>query len=134
MAYVIFLVGAVLFVVSNARRRQRAIPIREAPTNATVEFVETLGRLAHRRGEPGRLAEQRIRYLLASIRTELDVQADPASDEWIRQVAERSGVSTPDVAALGEAILMVRRSDSVSTEHLQILDRRIQTFRSARAQ
>lgn len=132
-AYLVLLVGVVLFLIVKARRRQRVIPVIEPPENATVEFVTTLGRLAHRRGNAETMARRRVTYLLASIRGRLDVSADPHTDAWIQQVAARSGVQQADVAALSDTIASIRTADSVSENQLEELDRQIQTFRHARS-
>lgn len=132
-AYVALFVGVVLFVLVKVRRRQRAIPVIEPPENAMVEFVTTLGRLAHRRGDPDTMARRRITYLQASIREQLAVNAEPAGDVWIRRVAARAGVSKETVVALAEIIRTVREADTISEDQLMVLDRRIQAFREARS-
>lgn len=131
-AYVVLLVGVVLFVLVKARRRQRAIPVIEPPENATVDLVTTLGRLAHRRGDPDTVARRRITYLEASVREQLDVQAEPGTSTWIRRVAARAGVPEEDVAALAETIRAIRGADTITEPQLKMLDRQIQAFREAR--
>ncbi len=132
-AYIVLLVGIVLFLLVKARRRQRAIPVIEPPTNATVDFVTTLGRLAHRRGDADTVARRRVTYLLASIRNRLDVTADPHTTEWTQRVAERAGVDRDTVAALRTALVAVQTPEEVSASQLERLDRRIQAFQEARA-
>jgi len=131
-AYIVLMLGVVLFVVVKARRRQRVIPVIEPPDNATAEFVTTLGHLAHRRGDAETVARRRVTYVLASIRDRLDVTTDPASEDWIEQVTARSGVSRDDVAALAHSIATLRAADAVSDAQLKTLDRRLQAFREAR--
>jgi hypothetical protein len=131
-AYIVLIMGVVFFLLVKARRRQRVIPVIEPPDNATVDFVTTLGRLAHRRGDAEPVARRRVTYLLASLRARLDVTADPASEDWIEQVTARSGVSRDDVTALADSISAIRNTEAVSNEQLKTLDRRIQAFRDAR--
>jgi hypothetical protein len=131
-AYVVAIVGVLLFLLVHARRRQRVIPEIDAPENKTLDFVDTLGRLAHRRGDADTVARRRVTYLLASVRDRLGVSDDPESDGWVRQVAARSGVPRDDVTALADVMAAVRATDAVSEEMLKTLDRRIQAFREAR--
>lgn len=131
-AYVILVLGVVLFLLTNARRRQRAIPVVEPPTNAALEFVETLGRLAHRQGDATKMARRRVTYLLAFVRERVSVQADPEEEEaWIEEMVDRTSLPRDDIAALAHSIRTVRMVDSVSDEQLQALDRRIQRVRDA---
>jgi hypothetical protein len=132
-AYVVLLVGGVLFFVVKARRRQRVIPVIDPPSNATVDFVTTLGRLAHRRGNAETVAQRRVTYLLASIRERLDVTAEPLHQEWIQQVAARSGAPPDDVTTLAQVIGSIRNAEAVSEAQLEELDRCIQIFREARS-
>lgn len=132
-AYVVLLVGIVLFILVKARRRQRTIPVIEPPTNQTADFVTTLGRLAHRRGDADAVAHRRVTYLLASIRDRLDVAVAPGTTAWTQRVAERAGVDRDTVAALGTTLAAVRTEERVSETQLERLDRRIQAFREARS-
>jgi hypothetical protein len=126
------LAGLALFLFVHGRRRQRVIPERSPPTNATLEFVRTVGGLYHRRGNHLDLARTRIRYLLASIRERLDLSTNVIDEDWVERVTQRSGAPRADVEALATAILTVRRSESLSREELLDLERRIQTFREKR--
>ncbi len=132
-AYVVLLVGLVLFLAVKARRRQRVIPVIDPPANATVDFVTTLGRLAHRRDNADTVARRRVTYLLASIRERLDVTAEPPASEWVQQVAARSGAPQDDVDTLAQVIASIRNAEAVSEDQLEELDRCIQTFREARS-
>lgn len=130
-AYVILVIGVVLFLVTNARRRQRAIPVVEPPTNAALEFVRTLGRLAHRQGDATKMARRRVTYLQAFLRERANVQTDPHEEAWFKELADRTSLPHEDVSALAHSIRTVRTADSVSDDQLEAFDRRIQRVREA---
>ena len=131
-AFTLALVGALLFIVFQGRRRQRPIPVHTPPTNATVDFVKTVGRLYHRQGDHADLARKRIQYLRATLRERLGLSAGPVDEHWVRIVSQRSGVDRGTVETLAEAMHTARRASSLSAADLRALDDAIHAFEQAR--
>jgi hypothetical protein len=128
MAYWLLLGGALLFVVTRGRRRQRPVPVVEPPKNRTLDFVRHVGQLYYERGDPLDLARKKIEHFRAFVRRRLDLPGGPVTDEWIDRVARRSGVSQTDVAAVAEMIDRIPTQSSLSTKDLKTLDDRLDTF------
>lgn len=92
LAYIVIVVGVMLFVVSGARRRQRAIPIVAPPANATLSFVNTVGRLHLAQGDHRSTADRKLRHWLEFLRDELGLQTADLADIDAQRVAARAGV------------------------------------------
>src|SRR5205085_7557129 len=63
-AYYIALGSVVLFIIFEAKRRQRIIPIIEPLANSTLEFTRTLGNLYLSKGDHKNIAAKKIQYFL----------------------------------------------------------------------
>lgn len=131
-AWWLLLAGVVVFVVMQGRRRQRIIPVVEPPSNATVEFAETVGGLYHRTGTHADLARNKIRYFLASLRESIDVSLDPSDEAWAERVQQRTGVPSDVVDGLARAITDVRRRESLDADGLRRLDDWMHRFQTHR--
>jgi hypothetical protein len=127
-AYWLLLAGALLFVLTRGRRRQRAVPVVAPPRNRTLEFVRHVGQLYYERGRAIELARTKIEYFQAFVRRRLDLPGGPPTDDWIDRVARRAGVPRPDVAAVAEMMETVQHQSSLSDATLKQLDDRLDTF------
>ena len=89
--YILLSLGA-LYLLFYTRRRQRIIPIIETPRNASLEFVQSIGRLYfHQRSHPTLLRHQ-MRYFHSFIRERYRISANPLNKEQMQLIALRSGV------------------------------------------
>lgn len=127
-AWYILLGWTALFVLFRAKRRQRAIPIIEPPKNTSLDFVRTVGRLYFEHGNNKNIAEKRIAYLLEYIRMQFNPPLVELNDEAINIVAEKFAIDRGYVQSLFSAIDRVRKSERISDELLQDVNRNIELF------
>jgi len=128
MAYWLLLGGALLFVATRGRRRQRPVPVVEPPKNRSLDFVRHVGQLYYERGQPIDLARKKIEHLQAFVRRRLDLPGGPPTADWVDRVASQSGVPRADVAAVAELIRHIENQSALSTDALKTLDDRLDTF------
>ena len=57
-----------LYVVLEMRRKQRTIPVMTKPKNDSLEFVKTIGRLYHDKGDHKNLCRKMSAYFLEHVR------------------------------------------------------------------
>lgn len=129
-AYFVGLGTLLLFVVTQARRRQRSIPVEEPPENATRAFAETVGRLYYRHGDHADLAQKKVAYFHDYLRHRLNVRVRRGEDDalLVDDVAERSGVPRDEVDAVFEAVREAEARGRLSEKELLRLTRRIDAF------
>lgn len=127
-AYWLLLTGALLFVLTRGRRRQRAVPVVKPLRNRTLDFVRHVGQLYYERGQPIELARKKIEYFQAFVRRRLDLPGGPPTDDWVDRVARRAGVPRPDVAAVAEMMETVQHQSALSNAALKHLDDRLDAF------
>ena len=98
----------VLFMCFTARRRQRAIPVVEAPKNRSLEFIELIGTLYFQRGNRADLVRRKYQFLTEELRREMYVDVEQLEagmngegrkTEVMEKIACRTGWSVDELAA-----------------------------------
>ncbi|MCS7014330.1 MAG: DUF4350 domain-containing protein [Chloroherpetonaceae bacterium] len=130
-AYYLALTGIVLFIFASGKRRQRPIPLITPPRNATLEFVQTVGRVYLQHGDHKDLAEKKIEYFFDFLRTHFYLQNISFSQDFYQLLSEKSGVPISEIARLFAAIQAARNSSSLSATELLALMKAIENFYNA---
>jgi hypothetical protein len=125
-AYGLVVAGVVLFFFVRGRRTQRVMPVVAPPENATVGFVETVGRLYYNQGDHADLARKKIRYFLDDVRTHLRLPTSPVDDDLLDRLAERAGVPRATVQQAFDAIAAARHADRLAADDLKRLSDRLE--------
>lgn len=88
------LLGSVaLFLIFGGRRRQRSIPVIQPPVNHTMAFVDAIGRFYHSERQNALVFRREWNQLMVFIRQHFRISTMGTSDEDVRRLADRSGVS-----------------------------------------
>jgi hypothetical protein len=127
-AYYITLLSIFLFMIFEAKRKQRIIPVIKPLANSTLEFVSTIGNLYYQTGDHKNIAEKKITYLLEQIRTAYWLNTNYVDENFIKTLALKSGKSESDIRNLFKAISFVQASTVISSEQLLDLDEKIENF------
>lgn len=127
-AWYSLLIGVVLFVFVYSRRRQRAIPVVKPPTNTSLEFTETVGRLYFQNGDHRGIAEKKVAYFNEYLRSRLGIRVGEAERDTHRRIAERSGVPEELVIALFSRIHHMRRARDFDATDLRSLNADLERF------
>ena len=90
-AYYLLLFLILLFFVFEAKRKQRIIPEISPPTNATMEFIDVMGRLYFNNEPPEATAQKKLYFWMNYIRLHYKTKPEN-SDESIHKIAQMSGV------------------------------------------
>lgn len=118
-AWWLFLVGLVLFVIFNAKRKQRIVPIIKPLENTTVEFVKSIGNLYLQEGNPKDMMAKKAQYFLHYIRTEFFIETHLLDDKFIRELHLKTGKIESKIK---EATTLIKKGQSpnatVTTEEL----------------
>lgn len=127
-AYYIILVSVVLFIVFYGRRKQRIIPVIPPLTNATLEFVGTVGNLYYQQKDYKNIAEKKISYFLDFIRNKYSIKTSTFDSETIQKIAEKSSVPEAKVKSLFREIEKISYSDKITEEELININYQIEKF------
>lgn len=127
-AYYITILSLILFMIFEAKRKQRIIPIIKPLQNTTLEFVGAIGNLYYQNNEHKSIAEKKINFLLEHIRTKYWMSTVKIDDSFIYSLARKAGKSEPDVRDLFKKIEAVHAMTIITAEELIALNSKIEKF------
>ncbi len=122
------LLGLVLFVFFEAKRRQRIVPVIKPLANATLDFTQTVGRLYFQYQDHKNIAEKKITYFLEFIRTRYYLSTNKIDAEFYRMLALKTGFSVDEIESMFRFIQYVQKQGMITEDNLLELNRRIQVF------
>ena len=122
------IVGMILFMLFESKRKQRIIPIVERPKNTSLEFAKTLGLLYYQNADHKDLAEKKISYLFEYIRTKLFIKKIEFTELFYEQLAQKSGAELVFIRLLFERISYAKASLNISEHELIKLNNMIEVF------
>lgn len=119
-AWLIAISAVCLFVIFNIKRKQRIIPIIEPPSNTTLEFVETIGRLYYQNKDHQDMARKKVRYFKDYIRQHFFITIHHWSEVEQKQLAAKSGLELEQIKKLATIILQATTSGNGIDERILI--------------
>jgi len=129
-AYYLLLLGGLLFVLVEAQRRQRIIPILKPLPNTTLRFTRTVASLYQQGRNHSRIAEKKTALFLDYLRTRFHEPAPDLGEEAFRErLSQKAGVPRPRIDELIRLINFARTAPAVTDRELLILSRAIQDFK-----
>ena len=92
-AWYIFLIGIVIFMIFNAKRRQRVMPIIKPLPNTTVDFTKTIGNLYYQEGNHQNIIDKKIIYFLERVRNEYLMDTSNLDENFIKKLQLKPEIS-----------------------------------------
>lgn len=105
------ILALLLYVFSEMRRKQRFIPVVTKPKNDSMEFVKTIGRLYHDKGDHKNLCRKMSAYFLEHVRSRYKLPTSELNDEFIKNLHAKTGIAETE---LREIVSFIQKLDSVS--------------------
>ncbi|KIO51289.1 DUF4350 domain-containing protein [Flavobacterium hibernum] len=115
-AWLFFLIGMLIFIIFNAKRKQRIVPILKPLPNLTVDFTKTIGNLYYQEGDHQNLIDKKIIYFLEKIRNEYLIDTRKLDDSFIQKLHHKTGKNITDIQELVYLINEHRKSYHGSLE------------------
>ncbi len=114
-AWYLGLISIIIFMIFNAKRRQRVIPIKEPLKNTTIDFTKTIGNLYYQEKDHQNIAEKKIVFLLEKIRNEYYIDTFNLDETFINRLHQKTG---KDKIAIENVVRMIKkiRNQSQTTE------------------
>ncbi len=127
-AWYFFLIGMLIFMIFNAKRRQRKVPIIIPLKNTTVDFTKTIGNLYFQEGSHNVIIEKKIIFFLEKIRTDFYMETDDLSEDFIKKLHLKSGKKLETIQLIVRLIKKSRKTYQNSEEDLIALNRAMEEF------
>lgn len=99
-AWYLFLIGMFIFILFNAKRKQRIVPILQPLSNLTIDFTKTIGNLYYQEGDHKNIIDKKIIYFLERIRTEYLIDTTKLDDEFVKKLQHKTGKDEKDIQEL----------------------------------
>jgi hypothetical protein len=129
-AYYLLLATTLLFVLVEARRRQRIIPVLKPLPNTTLLFTRTVASLYQQGNNHGRIAEKKVGLFLDYLRTRFHEPTPDLSDVAFRErLSQKAGLPPARVDELMRLINLARTAPVINDQQLLTLSRAIHDFK-----
>lgn len=125
---VISLIGLLLFMLFNARRKQRVIPEIKSLKNTTLAFTQTISSLYLKENEHKNLVDKKIAFFLEKVRTKYLLSTNNLNKYFIEKLAAKSGNEIQQTKYLINTIITLNRKEECSAEELLVLHKMIDNF------
>ncbi|WP_034043845.1 DUF4350 domain-containing protein [Wocania ichthyoenteri] len=122
------LIFGLLFMVFNAKRRQRIIKIIKPLQNTTVAFVKTISNLYFETQNHKNLIDKKITYFFERIRTDFNIDTSVLNEEFIVKLTSKTGKKKEDIKRLIDYINWLRTKNEFFEENLIKLNKLIEAF------
>ncbi|POY39014.1 DUF4350 domain-containing protein [Solitalea longa] len=107
-AYYIMILGTLVFIIFEAKRRQRIIPIVPPLANNTLDFTKVIGALYFNNANHTDAAKKKVNFLLEYIRTHFFERTNELDNDFITHFTVKTGWDKDKMQQLFEMARWVR--------------------------
>ena len=129
-AYYFVLIGAILFIFFEGKRKQRSIPIVTPLTNKTYEYTQTISGMYLERRDHRDIANKQINLFLEYIRTRLRVPTEHINQRFYETLSGISNTPTEEIKTLFLKMENFQKRKQITEEELKNLYLDIQNFKN----
>ena len=112
----ISILGILIFMIFNAKRKQRVVPIIKPLPNTTVDFTKTIGNLYYQEGNHQNIIDKKIIYFLERIRNELLIDTSSLDESFEKKLHQKTGKDIQDIEKVVRLINYQKKSYNQSIE------------------
>ena len=111
-------ISFIIFLLFNAKRKQRIIPITEPLKNTTLEFIKTIGNLYYLEKNHQDIAEKKIIFFLEKIRNEYYIDTFNLDATFINRLHQKTNASKKDIEETVNFIKKIRNQNQTTEKEL----------------
>lgn len=128
-AYILGVLGGLLYLLFRSKREQRPIPVIRPLENRTLEFVSVVSSLYYKQKDHVAIANKRINSFLEEIRYYYKIRTEELDEGFVDLLSERSGVKRESVKNLVNVIIRIRNAEHVDGPQLRELVKYVELFK-----
>ena len=129
-AFYLLIIGGLLFVFVEARRRQRIIPTLKPLPNTTLLFTRTVASLYRQGNSHARIAEKKVGLFMDYLRTRFqETNPDFGDADFRERLSQKSGLARPRVDELLRLVNFARTAPQMTDRDLLQLSRALSDFK-----
>jgi hypothetical protein len=118
----------VLFVLMEMRRKQRYIPVVKKPRNDSLDFVKTIGRLYHDKGDHQNLSRKMAAYFLEHVRNRYKIPTGELNEQFVRTLHAKTGIAQEEINGIVSFIHELDHRANVSSSQLISFHNQLESY------
>jgi hypothetical protein len=119
-----------LIYLFESKRKQRVIPLKPTLKNASVDFVQTIGRLYFQRKDNKNLAGKMTTHFLEQVRQHYNITTSTLDQNFEKKLSYKSGHTPEEVKDLVHHIRVVQERPLVSDDLLLTFNEKLEKFKT----
>ena len=127
-AWYIVLITTLIFMIFNAKRKQRIVKVIKPLSNTTIDFTKTIGNLYYETKDHNNLIDKKITYFLEYIRRVYYLDTQVLDDKFVKNLSLKSGKDLSDIKKLINEIAFLKSKSTCSEDDLLRLNKAIEDF------
>lgn len=127
-AFWLTLILFAIIYLFESKRKQRPVPVVQSLGNASLDFVQTIGRLYYQRKDNKNLALKMSAHFLGHIRTKYNLSTTLTDELFAQKLAFKSGLSLEIVQGITLFINQIEKKSAVSDSELLSFNNQIDQF------
>ena len=128
-AYYFVIIGSVLFIIFEGKRKQRSIPVIEPLRNQTLDFTRTIAGLYLDRQDYKGIASKKITLFLEYVRAHYRISTEHMDENFFDRLAALSDNSKKEVKNLWQLMNRLENQNSVTKQELLQLNKAMEAFK-----
>ncbi|NJW52822.1 DUF4350 domain-containing protein [Salinimicrobium oceani] len=128
-AYYFVIIGSIIFIIFEGKRKQRSIPVITPLRNHTLDFTRTIAGLYLDRKDYKAISSRKIALFLDHVRNHFRISTEQINDGFYQRLATISENSVEDVKALWQLMERLEKKNTVTREELLQLNKAIKAFK-----
>lgn len=118
----------ILFVLQEMRRKQRIIPVMTRPGNDSLDFVKTIGRLYHEKGDHIDLAKKMSAYFLEHVRNKYKLSTSKLDDDFVLALQKKTSQPEVIVKEIVSFMKYIQDAPGITDEQLAKFHKQLEEF------
>jgi hypothetical protein len=127
-AFWMALLLVLLYFASEAKRKQRIIPVYAKPKNESLDFVKTIGRLYFDKKDNHDLCLKMTNFFLEHVRNKYKMTTNLLNEDFVEKLAAKSGQPPASIHGIVQSIDRVQRSVSIDDPEVASFHQQLEQF------
>jgi hypothetical protein len=127
-AFWLLLFLLLLYVILEMRRKQRHIPVIKKLQNDSLDFVKTIGRLYHDKGDHRNLCRKMAAYFLEHVRNRYKLPTSELNEEFVKNLHIKTGITEEEIRPIIGYIRYLEEPVSISAQDLYVFHKQLESF------
>ncbi len=127
-AWILGLISLLIFILFNAKRKQRIVKVIKPLGNSTIAFIKTIGNLYYETKDHNNLIDKKITYFLEFIRRKYYLDTQLLDEKFVKNLALKTGKDQDKTQKTINLIVHLKAKQLCNEDDLKRLNKTIEYF------